>query len=184
MVPSAVHKTRCSRVVSLLCFVFGKESNGSAAFTDILSATAQQSILGYSSTSERSCFVFCHLGVAQPPSAARGAAASHSAWTAAQAWRHCSSCATWLEGAEPRTALLGGHKGTKEMSTVPHRWPQNQWGWNRPLRLTPVYDLTPPCQLDHNTKCWVQSFLKDLQGRWLPGKPISMSDHSFLWRNC
>lgn len=139
-------------VVSLLCSVLCEESNGTGAFTltDCQQLPSRAFVVILLHQKGLVLCWPCHFRVAQLPSAAttaRGAAASHSAWpAAATAWRHRSSRATWVEGAEPRTALLGGHKGTKEMSTVPHQWPQNQLGWNRPLRSSPIYDLTPPCQ--------------------------------------
>lgn len=41
----------------------------------------------------------------------------------------------------------------------------NQLGWKRPLKTSsPTYDQTPPHQLDHGTKCHIQSSLKHLQG--------------------
>lgn len=54
---------------------------------------------------------------------------------------------------------------------------ENTW---RPS--SPTHDLTPPYQLDPGTKCYIQSFLKYLQGRWFlhfPGQHILEPNHSF-----
>lgn len=60
---------------------------------------------------------------------------------------------------------------------------RNQLGWKRFLRLwSPACGPTPPCQLDHGTKCHIQSFPCHLQERrlhHLPGQPVPMSDHPF-----
>lgn len=55
---------------------------------------------------------------------------------------------------------------------------QNHLGGKRPISsLSPIFDGSLPCQLDHSTKCHIQLFLEQLQG-WefchLPGQSIFM----------
>ena len=56
-------------------------------------------------------------------------------------------------------------------------------GWKRPLRSSsPTVHPTPPCLLNHITKCHIYTFFERLQRWWLnhlPGKPIPMPDLSF-----
>lgn len=121
----------CNGVVSLLCSGLREESNGSGAFTLLYCQQLPSSafvVIFLPQEGLALCWP-CHLGVAQPPSAAtaaRGAAASLQPWpAAAQAWRHRCSCAPGVERAEAMTVLVG-HKDMKEMSTVPHQWSQNR----------------------------------------------------------
>jgi len=55
--------------------------------------------------------------------------------------------------------------------------------WKRRLRSsTPTFNPTPPCLLNQIPKCRIYTSFEHLQGWGLhhfPGKPVSMSDHSF-----
>lgn len=53
------------------------------------------------------------------------------------------------------------------LNVCPFTESQNHFDWKGPLRSSPTFDWTPPCQLDYGTKHHVQSFLEYLQGWWL-----------------
>lgn len=63
---------------------------------------------------------------------------------------------------------MTGSSGTADLvegRQADSRESQNQIDWKRPWRSSnPTYDLMPPYQLNHCTKCHIQVFLKQFQG--------------------
>lgn len=62
----------------------------------------------------------------------------------------------------------------------------NHQGWKRPPRSSnPIFDRTPPGQLNHSIKFHVQPCLEHFQGCWLrhfPEQPLAMLDSpSIMW---